>query len=256
MAAASAHDRALFRYLLRLGDTAHVLCHRLGEWCGHGPVLEEDIALTNVALDLIGQARLYYQYAGEVEGEGRTEDDLAFLRPERDMNNLLLVEQPNGDFAQTIARQLFVDAWMLELYPRLTQSTDHKLAEIAARALKEARYHWRHSQTWTVRLGDGTEESHARMQRAVDELWMFTGELFADDDVDRAAAAEQIAPLPSALRSGWLARIRATLDEATLDVPGDEWMQSGGRQGQHSEHLGYILAEMQSLARAHPGAEW
>ncbi len=204
MTASADHNDALFRYLLRLGDTSHILCHRLGEWCGHGPIMEEDIALTNVALDLIGQARLFYQYAGEVEGKGRTEDDLAFLRPERDFNNLLLVEQPNGDYAKTMARQFLFDAWNLLLFRALERSTDARIAEIAAKAVKEITYHRRHSSGWVIRMGDGTEESRTRIVAAFEQLMGFTAEFFHMDDVDRQMAEAGIGPDLESLRDpGW-----------------------------------------------------
>lgn len=257
MANGMTREQALFRYLLRLGDTAHVLCHRLGEWCGHGPALEEDIALTNVALDLIGQARLYYQYAGEVEGEGRTEDDLAFLRPERDMNNLLLVEQPNGDYARTMGRQFLFDSYNLLLMQAFERSADTRLAEIAAKAVKEVAYHRRHSAQWVIRLGDGTEESHRRMTDGMADMFGFTGEFFAMDDVDRMMAEAGIGPDLESLRAPWEADVRAVLDEATLDWPDQGWSVVGGRlEGRHSEHLGYMLAEMQTMQRTYPGLTW
>lgn len=246
--------RLLFEYLLRLGDDALVLGQRLGEWCGHGPYLEEDIALTNFALDFIGQARLLLAYAGEVEGRGRDEDALAFFRDSMEYRNVLLVEQPNRDFGYTIVRQLLVDAWQAELYERLSVSSDTRLAEIAAKSLKETRYHFRHSAQWTVRLGDGTDESHTRVQQALDDLWVWTGELFESDDVDRAMAEAGISTDPGALRPAWDQRIDAVLAEATLERPPQQWMQSGGRRGRHTEQLGYILAEMQSVPRAHPDA--
>ena len=254
-------------YVLRLGDNALILGHRLSEWCGHGPVLEEDIALTNIALDLVGQARKYLSYAGRLEGRGRGEDDLAFLRDERDFRNVLLVEQPNGptsggsagrggDFGVTIARQWLFDQWHVELLAALRDSADTELAAMAVRALKEATYHLRHSSEWIIRLGDGTEESHRRIQAAIDELWRFTGELFTADDIDEAAVAAGIGPDPAALRPAWNAAIDEVLHEATLTRPADGWMYRGGKQGEHTEHLGYLLAEMQHLQRTHVGAEW
>lgn len=253
----SNRDAALCRYLLRLGDTCHVLSHRLGEWCGHGPVLEEDIALTNIALDLIGQARLYYQYAAELEGEGRSEDDLAFLRPERDFGNLLLVEQPNGDYANTIARQFLFDSFNLLFCRALAQSTDPRLAAIAGSAVKEVTYHRRHSSSWVVRLGDGTEESRRRIAQAFERLIGFTDELFQMDEVDRAIAEAGIGPDLESLREPWQADVRAVLDEATLGWPAATWSVSGGRhKGRHTEHLGYLLAEMQFMQRSFPGLSW
>ncbi|MEN0061253.1 MAG: 1,2-phenylacetyl-CoA epoxidase subunit PaaC [Myxococcota bacterium] len=253
--------------LLRLGDNALVLGHRLSEWCGHAPVLEEDIALTNIALDLVGQARAWLTHAADVEGQGRSEDDLAYLRDGLQYRNVLLVEQPNGptsggssgrggDFGITIARQWLFDTWHHLLLERLTHSSDPKLAAIAARARQEAIYHHRHSAEWVVRLGDGTEESHARMQAAINALWRFTGELFTPDDIDQAAASEGLTPDLTTLREPWVARIDEVLAEATLQRPDDGWMATGGKQGEHTEHLGYLLAEMQHLQRTYPGARW
>jgi ring-1,2-phenylacetyl-CoA epoxidase subunit PaaC len=253
----TAEQKALFDYLLRLGDNAVVLSHRLGEWCGHAPVLEEDIALINVALDLLGQARSIMTYAGEVEGRGRDEDALAYRRDGIDYRNLLLVEQPNeDDFARTIARQFLFDAWHYELQTALLQSSDERLRAIAAKSIKEVTYHLRHSSEWMIRLGDGTEESHARVQEALDELWRFTGELFEADSVEASVAAAGIGPDPKSLYPAWSATVDRVLAEATLTRPEDGWMQSGGRDGRHSEHLGYILAEMQYLQRAFPDARW
>ncbi|WP_416897515.1 MAG: 1,2-phenylacetyl-CoA epoxidase subunit PaaC [Minwuia sp.] len=255
--AAPTHEEALFRYLLRLADTAHILSHRLGEWCGHGPIIEEDIALTNVALDLIGQARLFYQYAAEVEGKGRSEDDLAFLRAERDMNNLLLVEQPNGDYAVTIARQFLFDAFNLRLMQALVNSTDTRIAEIAAKAVKEVAYHRRHSASWVVRLGDGTDESHDRIAKAFAELYGFTGEFFEMDGIDRQMAEAGVGPDLGSLREDWEADIRGVLAEATLDWPDQGWTVIGGRhEGKHTEHLGYLLSEMSFMQRTYPGMTW
>lgn len=257
-------DAALFDYLLRLGDTDVVLAQRLGEWTGHGPVLEEDIALTNVGLDLLGQGRLWLGYAGEVEarlrGRGRSEDELAFLRDGADFRNVQLVELPNGDFAVTMARQFYFDHAHALLLHALAQSADGRVAEIAAKAAKEVAYHVERSADWVIRLGDGTDQSHARMQRALDRLWPYTGELFAADGVDLALVEGRIAPDPRALREPWLAAVQATLDEATLALPPGEWMHGaggrGGKQGVHTEHLGHLLAEMQFLQRAYPGAQW
>jgi ring-1,2-phenylacetyl-CoA epoxidase subunit PaaC len=256
VSAAGDTNAALFDYLLRLGDNALILGHRLSEWCGHGPVLEEDIALTNVALDLIGQARLYLAYAGEVEGRGRDEDALAYLRDGLDFRNLLLVEQPNGDFGDTIARQFVFDAWHHELLTALADSRDERLAAIAAKALKEATYHRRHSSEWLIRLGDGTTESHERIATSLTRLWGYVPELFESDAIDEALVAAGIAPDPESLRAGFDAHVQAVLKEATLEVPDVSWQVSGGRRGVHTEHHGYILAEMQFLQRAYPGATW
>jgi ring-1,2-phenylacetyl-CoA epoxidase subunit PaaC len=245
-----------FEYLLRLGDNCLILGHRLSEWCGHGPVLEEDLALANVALDLIGQAKLWLGLAGEIEGKGRNADRLAYLRDSREFRNLLLVEQKNGDFAVTMARQLFFDAWHYLLLRELRASADGRIAEIADKAVKEVAYHLERSRDWTLRLGDGTEESHRRMQKAVDTLWVYTGEMFEMDEVDKALSASGVAVDLAALREPWLEHVGATLEEATLAQPKSGWMQRGGKRGVHSEHLGYLLAEMQFLQRAYPGAAW
>jgi len=247
---------ALFGYVVSLADDALVLGHRLSQWSGHGPMLEEDIALSNLALDLIGQARLLYGYAGAIEGKDRQEDQLAYLRDERDFRNILLVEQPNGDFAATMVRHLLYAAFMHSYYQEFVSSRDARLAEIAAKAVKEMAYHVRHSAEWVIRLGDGTEESHARAAAALEELWMFTGEFFEMTDGERALAASGIAVDRGAIRFPWLSTIGRVLAEATLERPSDGWMQAGGRSGRHSEHLGPLLAEMQVLHRAHPGATW
>jgi len=247
---------ALFEYLLRLGDNALILGHRLSEWCGHSPALEEDLALSNVALDLIGQTQLWLNLAGEIEGKGRDADKLAYLRDARDFRNVLLVEQPNGDFAVTMARQFYFDAWHYLLLRELTGSKDSRIAEIAAKSLKEVTYHLERSQEWILRLGDGTEESHRRMQAAIDDLWMYTGELFESDEVDRAMVDEGLGPDPATLHEPWLGLVRATAEEATLALPQPGWAQRGGKRGVHSEHLGYILADLQFLQRAYPNATW
>ncbi|HEY0746583.1 MAG TPA: 1,2-phenylacetyl-CoA epoxidase subunit PaaC [Steroidobacteraceae bacterium] len=248
--------QALFRYVLRLGDLSLVLGQRLGEWVGHSPALEEDLGLANIALDLIGQARLLLSYAGEVEGRGRDEDKLAYLREQGTYLNPILAEQPNGDFGQTIVRQVLIDAFQLELYQRLAGSLDERLASIAAKSVKEVRYHLRYSAGWLVRLGDGTDESRARVQSAVDSLWPYTVELFAEDDLDSSMADSGIAPRLSEVYAAWSARLDAILAEATLQRPADRPHAWHGKRGQHSEHLGYILAEMQYLQRAYPDARW
>lgn len=246
-----------FDYLLRLGDTTLVLAQRLCEWVGKGPALEEDMALANTALDLLGQARLWLAYAGEVEGRGRDENQLAFLRDAHQFRNLLLVEQPNGSYADTIARQFLFDSWHLLLLQTLTRSADERIAAIAEKAIKEVTYHLRRSRDLVVRLGNGNDESHRRMQEAFDALWMYVGELFAADDVDAVLDAQAIASDVSALRAPWLAQLRETFAQATLTLPDPEaWMQKGGKQGRHTEHMGYLLAEMQFLQRAYPGAQW
>lgn len=243
-------------YLLRLGDDNLILAQRLGEWISRGPDLEEDIALGNIGLDHLGVARNLLSHAGEVEGRGRDEDGLAMQRSEREFFNLILCEQPNGDFAQTMARQLFVDAWQLPLWEALSQSTDPILAGIAQKAVKEARYHLRHSTTWVVRLGDGTDESHRRMQTAVDRLWRYTAEPFFGDEVDEKMADAGIGVEPSVLEASWKATMEEVLAEATLGPPADDYARTGGRQGFHSEHLGHLLAEMQWMQRTHPGVSW
>jgi len=244
-------------FLFRLGDTALVLSQRLTEWVGKGPALEEDMALANTALDLIGQARLWLAYAGEIEGRGRTEDDLAYLRDAHEFRNVLLVEQPNGDYADTLMRQFLFDSWHLLLLDGLAASADERIAAIADKARKEVTYHLRRSADLVVRLGDGTPESHRRMQRALDDLWMFTGELFEADEVEQAVEAQGIARGVAQLREAWLAQLQGTLVAATLVLPPlDAWMQRGGKQGRHSEHMGFLLAEMQFMQRAYPGLQW
>ncbi|MEH6403385.1 MAG: 1,2-phenylacetyl-CoA epoxidase subunit PaaC [Sneathiella sp.] len=249
-------NKMLFEYLLRLGDNSLILGQRLAEWCGKSPVLEEELALMNVGLDLIGQARLFLKYAGEVEAAGRDEDDLAFHRDTQEWRNLLLVEQPNGDFAKTMARQLFIDCFQYVQFEGLLHSTDKTVSEIAAKSLKEITYHRRHSRDWVIRLGDGTEESHQRMQTAIDELWGFVPEMFDMDDIDNAMLKAGIGVDAGALRARWDAMINDIFAEATLTRPEDTWSVRGSRVGKHSEHLGLLLAEMQFLPRAYPDAKW
>lgn len=253
-------DRQLFDYLLRLADSDLVLAQGLGEWVGHGPVLEEDIALTNVGLDLLGQARLWFAYAGEVEarfaGAGRSEDALAFLRDGGAFRNLLLVEQPNGNYADTMARQFYFDAWHRLLLAKFTHSRDARIAEIAAKAGKEVTYHVERSADWVIRLGDGTDESHARMQAAIDDMWMYTGEMFDPDETDTVLAEEGIGCDLRTLAPAWREVVGSVLEEATLAVPSGTSMQRGGKNGVHTEHLGHMLATMQSLHRTYPGAQW
>lgn len=252
-------DKALFDYLLRLGDSPLILAQRLGAWVGKGPILEEDMALANVGLDLLGQARMWLSYAGEVEarieGKGRDEDQLAFLRDGGDFRNLLLAEQPNGNFADTIARQFLFDAWHELALDALTRSRDARIAGIAAKSAKEVAYHVERSGDWVIRLGDGTDDSHAKMQAAIDRLWTYTGEMFAADDelslIDAGIAADV-----RALAVPWRQRVEALMVEATLAIPASGHMQKGGKQGVHTEHLGYMLAEMQFLQRAYPNAQW
>ena len=254
--ASATHQAALFEWLLRMGDNALILGHRVSEWCGHGPALEEDIALANQALDLIGQCQLWLGLAGEVEGKGRSTDALAYLRDAGAFRNLLLVERPNGDFGHTVMRQFLFDAFHVELLEALKASTEPRVAEIAAKAAKEAAYHLDRSAALVIALGDGTQESHARMAKALKALWAYTGEMFMDDETDAALAASGTVPLPSSLKAGWDGTVGAVLAEAGLAHPGEAWQHKGGKRGTHTEHLGYILAEMQFLQRAYPGATW
>ena len=247
---------ALLTYVLRQGDRALVLAQRLLEEVTHAPEIEEDMALANLALDLIGQARALYSYAGEVEGAGHDEDHFAYWRDQHEYLNPLLVEQPNGDFAHVIVRQFLHDAFALPYWQAMTRSTDATLAALAGKSEKETAYHLRHARSWVVRLGDGTAESHTRAQAAVDALWRFTGELFESDEVEQALIASGVAADPSTLVGRWHATVEGALREATLDVPGDVVMQRGGRAGRHSEGFSYLLGELQVVARAHPGATW
>jgi ring-1,2-phenylacetyl-CoA epoxidase subunit PaaC len=247
---------SLFEYLLRLGDDSLIVGHRLSEWCGHGPILEEDIAMTNLALDFVGQATSIYKYAGEVEGKGRTADDLAFLRFDREYKNLLLLEQPNGDFGMTMMKQFLFDAYRKPLFERLTKSSDETVSAIAAKSLKETKYHLKHSSEWVIRLGDGTEESHNRVQESLGTLWRYTAELFFEDEVDSELKASGIIPSMEGLKEEWTSYVNEVLNLATLTVPTNNWVQEGGRKGMHSEHLGYILSELQYMQRAYPGLEW
>ena len=247
---------ALGQYATRLGDDALILGHRLSEWCSRGPFLEEDIALSNVALDYIGRARFLYSYAAELADDGRSEDDFAYLRDERQFQNHLILELPRGDFAFTMARQLFVDQFNQLYLPGLAASGDTQLAAIAQKAIKETAYHLRRSRDWTLRLGDGTEESHNRMQMALDELWGYTHELFEQDELESELVAAGLAVDTSAMREPWVAAVSAILTEATLTLPESTWAVRGGRQGYHTENLGHLLTEMQSLHRAHPGSQW
>jgi ring-1,2-phenylacetyl-CoA epoxidase subunit PaaC len=246
----------LAAYAMRLGDDALILGQRLGEWCGHAPSLEIDLALANFGLDLIGQAQHFLAYAGELEGEGRDADRLAFRRDVMDFTNCLLVEQPNGDFAQTIARQFLFSAWQELLFEALASSSDETLAAVAKKAVKEVAYHARFSGEWIVRLGDGTEESRARMIKGLDWMWRFTDELFEMDEVDGRLLAAGVAMDKSALRQAWDERIDAVLAEATLERPAPRRATVGGRAGRHSEHLGHLLSEMQFLQRAYPDQVW
>lgn len=246
----------LFEYTLRLGDDSLILGHRLSEWCGHGPILEEDIAMTNFSLDFIGQATSFLEYAGKVEGKGRTQDDLAYLRFDKDYRNLLLVEQPNEDFGYTMIRQFFFDAYRFLLFSKLVNSKDATIAGISEKSLKETKYHLKHSSEWVIRLGDGTEESHRRVQEAVDTLYRYTAELFYSDEVDQKLIADGVIPDTTNLENDWNKMVSEVFTEATLSIPENNWKFTGGRKGQHSEHLGYILTELQYVQRAYPGMEW
>ena len=256
MAVALDLDVALFEGLCRVGDSTLVLGHRVSEWCGHAPVLEEDIALANVALDLIGQTQLWLGLAGEVEGRGRDADALAFRRDVWDFRNLLLVERPNGDFGHTLMRQFLFDAWHQPMLKALEGSSDPRIAAIAAKAGKEVAYHLERSADLVIRLGDGTDESHGRMQAALDRLWPYTGEMMMTDDTDRALAEAGIMAAPDSIRPQWEALVTEVLAEATLKAPDQAYMHKGGKQGTHSEHLGHMLATMQWLQRAYPDATW
>jgi ring-1,2-phenylacetyl-CoA epoxidase subunit PaaC len=249
-------ETPLVLYTLRHADDALILGHRLSEWCGHAPMMEEDMALSNIALDLLGQARELYTYAAKVEGKGNDEDKFAYLRDVRQYRNLLLVEQPNGDFAHSLVRQFFYSAFADLYWRAMMTSRDATLAAIAAKSEKESAYHLRHSSEWMIRLGDGTEESHARAQAAIDHLWSFTGEMFAVDDSERGLIDAGIAIDPATLRDRWLRTVTGVTSEATLSLPATNWMQQGGRSGRHSEHLGHLLSELQSMQRTFPGLTW
>jgi ring-1,2-phenylacetyl-CoA epoxidase subunit PaaC len=249
-------DEKLVAYAMRLGDNALVLGQRMIELVAAMPELEEELANANFALDYIGQARLFYTYAGEREGAGRGEDDFAFQRPEGEYRNLLLVERPNGHFGDAIVRQVLFESWYLLALDALTRCSDAGLATIAARAIKEVRYHLRHSSQWLIRLGDGTEESHAKVQASLDDLWRYTGEMFVPDDLDEDIRVTFDGPDLSFIEAVWRDNVAEIIAEATLEMPRDQWMASGGKQGRHTEHFGYLLAEMQHLQRTYPGAQW
>ncbi|MGA7996809.1 MAG: 1,2-phenylacetyl-CoA epoxidase subunit PaaC [Bradyrhizobium sp.] len=256
IASISVSETPLVLYTLRRADDALILGHRLSEWCGHAPILEEDMALSNIALDLLGQARELYSYAAKVEGGDNDEDKLAYLRDVRQYRNLLLLEQPNGDFARTMARQFFYSAFADLYWRAMMKSGDATLAAVAAKSEKESAYHLRHSSEWIIRLGDGTGESHARAQTAIDDLWAFTGEMFEVDSSERALIDAGIAVDPASLCPQWLKTVSDIVNEATLALPRGDWMQQGGRSGRHSEHLGHLLSELQSMQRSFPGATW
>lgn len=249
-------EKALQNYCIALGDDSLILGHRISEWCRNGPFLEEDLALTNVALDFIGRARMFYAYAAELEGHKRSEDDIAFLRDCREYRNLLINELPNGDFAFTLARQLMIDVYDMGFFTKLAQSQDEMLAAIAAKAIKESRYHLRRSEDWIKRLGDGTEESHQRVQKAFDQLWAYWPEMFDMSDDEQQLQEVGIAVDRSALKADWQAKMHAIMREATLAIPGGDLNIGGGRDGMHTEHLGFLLAEMQYLQRTYPGQQW
>lgn len=246
----------LLTYTLRIADDSMIIGQRLSEWCGHGPILEEDIALTNIALDHVGQATNLYEYAAKVANDGKSADDLAFLRLEHEYTNVLLVEQPNGHFGDTMAREFFFDVFRKLFFEALINSKDEQLAAIAEKSLKETKYHVKHSSEWMIRLGDGTDVSHARIQESVNNLWKFTDELFFMDEVDQALIAQGIAVDLEALRKPWLDYVTRIFHEATLEIPTSTWNFKGGRNGVHTEHMGYLLSEMQYMQRAYPGMEW
>jgi len=249
-------NETLAAYATRLGDNSLILGQRMIELVAASPELEEELANANFSLDYIGQARMFYTYAGECEGADRDEDDIAFLRPEHEYSNLLLVEQPNGHFGDSTVRQVLFESWYVLLLGALTRCSDEGLSDIAARAIKEVRYHLRHSSQWLVRLGDGTDESHARAQASLDDLWRFTGEMFVPDDLDDEVRAAFNGPHLEVIETKWRENVAAIVDAATLELPGDQCMAIGGKQGRHTEHMGFLLAEMQYLQRAHPGASW
>ncbi len=242
---------ALIDYTLHLADNALILGQRNSEWCGHGPILEQDIAITNISLDLIGQARSFYQYAAQLKADGSTEDSLAYLRTEREFKNCLLVEQPNGDWAQTMLRQFLFSNFQFHLYQYLLDSQDKTIAAIAEKSLKEVKYHLRWSSEWVIRLGDGTEESHSRMLTAIDEIWRYTGELFIPATYEQESGIDV-----ASLKNDWHDKVKAVFEDATLMVPENIYMQTGGKKGTHTEHLGYILSDLQYMQRAYPGSEW
>ena len=246
----------LLKYVLRLGDDSLILGQRLAEWCCHGPILEEDIALTNISLDLIGQATSLLNYAGEIEGNGRKGDDFAFLRLEKEYVNCLLVEQVNGHFGDTILRQFFFDVYRKNLFEALQLSSNKQLAAIAEKSLKETRYHLKHSSEWLIRLGDGTDESHLKMQESLNTLWRYTDELFFEDEVDSYLRDNKVIPDLSHLKVIWKEHVDAILLQAKLEIPTNNWQFQGGRLGRHSEHMGFLLAELQYMQRTYPNMEW
>ena len=249
-------NKNLYQYILGIADNSLILGQRLGELCGHGPSLETDIACTNISLDLLGQVRSYYQYASKIAGDGRTEDDIAMLREEREYQNVLLVEQPNTDFGYTIVRQFLFDVYHLLFLKELQKSKDLTLSAIASKAIKEVSYHQRFSSDWIKRLGDGTEESHKRIQNAIDDLWTYTDELFHQTEADKAMIKEGVGVDITKLKSTYYNRVNSVIEEATLSVPENTYFQKGGKQGIHTEHMGYLLADLQFMQRAYPDMEW
>ncbi len=256
MAASDNTSSGLFRFLLQMGDNCLILAHRNSEWCGHGPALEEDIAVANISLDLIGQTQLWLGLAGEVEGAGRSADDLAYLRDAFDFHNLLLLERPNKDYGLTLMRQFLFDAWHLPMLKGLMESTDKRIAEIAEKCVKEVAYHLERSTDLIIRLGDGSTESHRRMQASLDELWSYTGEMFEFDDLEPSLVSSGVVPEAAGIAEAWNKHVSAALKLATLKIPDSDFVRRGGKNGIHSEHLGFLLAEMQFLQRAYPGAAW
>jgi ring-1,2-phenylacetyl-CoA epoxidase subunit PaaC len=249
-------NQTYYTYLLRLADDTLILGQRLSEWCGHGPILEEDIALSNIALDYVGQSTNLYKYLATLSNDGSDEDSIALTRMESEYLNALMLELPNGDYATTIARQYYYSSFYLLFLEQLKTSSDSFLSGFAEKSIKEVKYHLQHATDWVLRLGDGTPESHSRMQHAVNSLWPYLGELFADDELDVQAKAEGWGVSRVALKTSWTDRLNAVFAEAGLTVPSEEWYHSGGRKGRHTEHMGYLLAEMQFLQRAYPGAKW
>lgn len=250
-------DSSLIKqYAIRLGDDSLILGHRLSEWCSRGPFLEEDLALTNTALDYVGRARMFFSYAAEIAGDGSTEDTYAYLRDCRDFTNLLILELPNGDFAFSMARQYLVDEFNMLFMSALAESSDETLKGVAQKAIKEGEYHLRRSREWVLRLGDGTEESQGRMQKAVNDLWGYTNEFFLVDDLERSLVEAGIAPDTAALEPAWRERVEATLAEATLDTPPGDWTVVGGREGVHTEALGHLLSDLQFIQKSYPGLQW
>lgn len=249
-------EEITFQYLLHLGDNSLILGQRIAEWCGHGPILEQDIALTNISLDLFGESRNIYQYAAQLKGDNHTEDSLAFLRDVLEFKNVLLVEQPNVDWAYTICRQFFFDTFHFYLQQELIKSKDERIVEIANKAIKESAYHLKWSSEWMIRLGDGTEISHQKIQNAVNDLWEFTGELFIPSEIETLSHQLEIGADLNNIKQLWHEKVKAILEEATIQIPTNDFFQKGGKTGIHSEHLGFVLAEMQYLQRVHPGAEW